>query len=374
MNTAKWREQLGQLILTDLRELVRDKMNFFFVLIFPFLFLFLFLFLSLANGKQTFNLGLVVPQNPDARVQALVNTLEHTPDIEITFGTEAYHRQQLELGLESVVLVLPQRLDRTAQLRILSTAEGQAESATLRAIILQALSPSTGPTVTAEVVGAQSFDPLRYSLPGILIMAFASLGLFGLATPLILQRQRGTLRLLGLTPLSPITYVLAQIISRLAIALAQLVFILGISYFILGGIPLAKLPGIFLSAFLGIVMLFALGYVLGVVIPTPEAAGGILGGLLAPVLMLTGILLPFNILPPVVLTIARFIPLTYLGDALRQQLLGNPPIASLTFDNLVLLGSSILLILLAARLFRWSQPESGQSRVNRNTRRQLATA
>lgn len=374
MNTAKWREQLGQLILADLRELVRDKMNFFFVLVFPFLFLFLFLFLSLANGKKTLDLGLVVPQHPDAGIQTLVNNLERTPNIKITFDTEARHRQQLAQGLENVVLVLPQHLDRTAQLRILYTAAGQAEGATLRAIILQALSPSSGPTVTGEVVGAQSFDPLRYSLPGILVMAFASLGLFGLATPLIMQRQRGTLRLLGLTPLSPMIYVLAQILSRLLIALVQLAFILVISFLILGGIPLTHLPGIFLSAFLGIVMLFALGYVLGVVIPTPEAAGGILGGLLAPVLMLTGILLPFDILPPVVLSIARFIPLTYLGDALRQQLLGDPPIASLTFDNLILLGSSIVLILLAARLFRWSQPEGDQRRVRRTTRQQLATA
>ena len=257
------KDSLKQLILANLRELIRDKMTFFFVLIFPFLFIFLFVFISMANGK--------VPQG---------------------------------------------------------------------------------------VGGSQVYDPLRYSLPGILVMAFTSLGMFGLATPLIMLRQRGTLRLLGLTPLSPLDFVLAQLVVRLILALVQLIVILIVSYILVGNIPFQNLPGIFLSAFLCIVMLFALAYVLGEIIPSPEVAGGLMGGMMAPALMLTGILLPFSIMPDIVLTVARFIPLTYLGDALRQQIIGGTPIASLAVDDLVLFGTAVALIALAVRLFRWGQPDT----------------
>lgn len=261
------RDALKQLMLTNLRELIRDKMTFFFVLIFPFVLLFIFFILSLSN----------------------------------------------------------------------SGAAAQA----------------------------QGFDPLRYLLPGILVMSFTSLGVFGLATPLITLRQRGTLRLLGMTPLSPLTFVIAQVAARFLLAFVQLVAILILSFFILGNVAVGHLPGIFLSALLGILMLFALGYVLGEVIPSPEAAGGLIGGLLAPILMLTGVLLPFSILPDFVLKIARFIPLTYLGDALRQQFIGGPAIAPLPIDNLVLFGSTVALFLLAVRLFHWAQPDATSRRATR---------
>jgi ABC-2 type transport system permease protein len=263
MELSRTARQITLLALCNLRELIRDKVNAFFVMIFPFLFIFLFLFLSFMGGKK---------------------------------------------GLGGV-------------------------------------------------------DPLRFSLPGILVMAFSSLGLFGLATPLILHRRNGILRQLGLTPLSPIVYVVAQIGARLLLALVQLIFILVLGYLIVGGITLSQLPGLFLSALLGIVMLFALSYVLGEIIPSPEAAGGLAGGLLAPVLMVTGILIPFSVMPSVVLQVARYIPITYLGDALRVQMLGQASIASVAQDNLVMLGTSVVLIVLATLLFRWQQPESTSRRL-----------
>jgi ABC-2 type transport system permease protein len=373
MPYAKTRDRFAQLLLTHIRELVRDKMTFFFVLVFPFLFILIFLFVSLANGKTTYTLGVVVPAHPDAQVQALLTGLKQSPELKLVYGTEADQRAQVLQGLENVVLILPDHLNDSATLRILSNSAGTSESSTLQAIIMQATRPTKGPTVSMQMLGKTAYDPLHYSLPGVLVMAFASLGLFGLATPLILLRQRGTLRLLGLTPLSPINFVAAQILARLFIALIQLILILILSYFILGGVPLANLPGIFLSALLGIVMLFSLGYVLGEVISSPEAAGGMIGGLLAPVLMLTGILIPFSILPDAVLTIARFIPLTYLGDALRQQMLGDVPVAPLVIDNLVMLGTSIVLIVLAVRLFRWNQPEMGAKKTT-HARQRIVTA
>ncbi len=366
VHTTSTRRQhaLGQLILTNLRELTRDPMNFFFVLVFPFMFVFLFLFISLLSTKDTtFQLGLVVPKHPSIQVQSLVNRLAHTPNIKVTKNSEAWHRDQLHKGQEQVVLILPEDITQQSQLQIVHTASGAAQSATLQAIILEATRPAIGPLVTNEQVGSQQgFDPMHYSLPGILVMAFTTLGLFGTATPLITLRQRGTLRLLGLTPLSPLTFACAQIIARCLLAFIQLIIVLVISYFTLGKFPLANLPGIVLSAFAGILMILAMGYVLGEIIPSPEAAGGMIGGLLTPLLLLTGIMLPFSIMPKFVLSIARFIPFTYLGDALRQQITGgDAAVASITVDNLIVVGTTVVLVALAVLLFRWGQPEGKRS-------------
>ncbi|MBV9615922.1 MAG: ABC transporter permease [Ktedonobacteraceae bacterium] len=363
--TTKRPSTLGQLILTNLRELVRDPMNFFFVLIFPFMFILIFLFISLLMKKDTtLEMGLVVPDSPSAQVQFLVDRLEHTPDLKVVRGSEAWHRDQLHKGQEQVVLVLPAALNDQATLRILNTSAGAAQSATLRSIIVEATRPASGPAVTTQLIGSQqSFDPAHYSLPGILVMAFLTLGLFGTAVPLITMRQRGTLRLLGLTPLSPLTFAGAQIIARFLLAVGQLTIVLAISYFALGKFPLANLPGILLSALLGILMILAMGYILGEIIPSPEAAGGLIGGLMTPILLLTGIMLPLSIMPSIFLTMAKFIPFTYLGDALRQQMTGSDlPIAPVVIDNLVILGVTVVLVALAVPLFRWGQPEAKATR------------
>jgi ABC-2 type transport system permease protein len=47
------------------------------------------------------------------------------------------------------------------------------------------------------------------------------------------------------------------------------------------------------------------------------------------------------------------LPLTYLGDALRQVMVGGVPFAPLAVDVAVLAGWMIACLLISARFFRW---------------------
>ncbi len=362
LKNSRWfpaNSAMVQLILTNLRELTRDKATFFFVMAFPSLLMLMFVALSQPDTGKVYTVGLVMPDNAGAEVGALVANLEKNPSLKLVRATETVQRDNLQKGTLNVVLVLPSQLSNHSDVHLLSNSDGSITSAALRSTIEGLTRPDTGPAITEEAVGKQqAYGSILYLLPGLLIMSFVSLSIFGLALPILILRQNGTLRLLGLTPLSPLTFVTAQILARLVLALGQLVIMLTFSYLLLNGFPLANLPGIVLSTVLGIVMMFALGYVLSEVIPSPEAAGGPIGGLVAPILLLTGILLPFSSLPDFILTIARFIPLTYLGDALRQQILGEKPIASLWVDDLVLFGTAAFLVVLAVRLFHWGQPDA----------------
>ena len=46
-------------------------------------------------------------------------------------------------------------------------------------------------------------------------------------------------------------------------------------------------------------------------------------------------------------------PLTYLGDALRQTMVGGTPFAPLGVDALVLAGWLVVTLAISARFFRW---------------------
>jgi len=51
--------------------------------------------------------------------------------------------------------------------------------------------------------------------------------------------------------------------------------------------------------------------------------------------------------------VAAFLPLTYLGDALRQTMVGGAPYAPLYVDVLILASWLIVTFLISARYFRW---------------------
>ena len=72
-----------------------------------------------------------------------------------------------------------------------------------------------------------------------------------------------------------------------------------------------------------------------------------------PLMFLSGIFFPIAFMPDWLQPVAAFMPLTYLGDALRQTMVGGAAYAPLGVDVLVLAGWLIVSFLISARFFRW---------------------
>jgi ABC-2 type transport system permease protein len=72
-----------------------------------------------------------------------------------------------------------------------------------------------------------------------------------------------------------------------------------------------------------------------------------------PLMFLSGIFFPLEIMPDWLRGVATFLPLTYLGDALRQTMVGGAPFVPLGVDVAVLVGWLALCFAISARFFRW---------------------
>jgi ABC-2 type transport system permease protein len=70
-------------------------------------------------------------------------------------------------------------------------------------------------------------------------------------------------------------------------------------------------------------------------------------------MFLSGIFFPLEIMPDWLRGVASFMPLTYLGDALRQSMVGGAPFQPLPIDALVLVGWLAVTLGISARYFRW---------------------
>ena len=70
-------------------------------------------------------------------------------------------------------------------------------------------------------------------------------------------------------------------------------------------------------------------------------------------MFLSGIFFPLEFLPEALRTVAAAMPLTYLGDALRQVMVQGTPWVPLGVDLAVLAAWFLGGLLISARFFRW---------------------
>jgi len=97
----------------------------------------------------------------------------------------------------------------------------------------------------------------------------------------------------------------------------------------------------------------SLGYVIASFAPTEDAASQLVSIVQFPLMFLSGILFAIDAMPAWLHAVARFMPLTYLGDALRQVMVGAVPFAPLAVDVAVLGVLTVAFFGISARFFRW---------------------
>lgn len=195
---------------------------------------------------------------------------------------------------------------------------------------------------------------LEFMFPGILIFALLSTGLFGTTLPLVEMRKNGIMRLLTLTPLTTGQFVISQIIVRLILSVVQITLFL-ILGMLLKIVTISDLILLLLVSLIGMIMILSLGFLFGGFMSSVEIAGGILGAISAPILMLSGVMMPFYIMPDIVEDLAIFIPFTYMGDALRQILFEHlEGKFSIYTDLAAILGFAVLFFVMTKLSFKWS--------------------
>jgi ABC-2 type transport system permease protein len=208
---------------------------------------------------------------------------------------------------------------------------------------------------TAEV-GGKSVDAISFGLPAVLVLGFGNLALLGTATTLVEMRSRGILRLFGVTPVTRAQFLISTVPVRLAVATLQTIVLLGLGLTI-GDLEAGGLPRLLATCALGLLMFFALGFLAGGYLRSVQATSTMLSGILPVAMICSGIFVPFSTLPKGFADGAKYFPLTYLGDALQQDLVGTDGMYSIATDWLVIAGTAAVLATLAVFTFRWDQGE-----------------
>jgi ABC-2 type transport system permease protein len=216
----------------------------------------------------------------------------------------------------------------------------------LALVLIFGLIPSTS-SPSEEFGGGRFID---YWVPTIITMIIAMMGLNLLAAVLGTYRERGVLRRFGVTPIRPLTLMLAQGVVNMALltSLSLAVILIGTLGF---QVPAPRhIFGLLLAFLLCVSSMFAIGLLVAAVAPTGKAANGIGSALFFPLAFLAGLWTPGPLMPDLVRQISDFSPLGAGVQAMQRAWEGSFP-EPLHLG--VMLAFTLGIGFIATRLFRW---------------------
>ena len=190
------------------------------------------------------------------------------------------------------------------------------------------------------------------TVPAYMALVIAVTGLTSLPLTMAEYRDKGVLRRLLVTPASPLTLLLAQLVVNVALTLMglALLVLVGVAFF---DLHLAHNWAAFVPALLLVlVSTFSIGLLIAAWAPNERTATTIAMLVYFPVIFLSGATFPLEMMPEGVRTGAKVLPLTWGVDLLQGAWIEGATV-NWALGVAVLAGTTIVCLLLSVRFFSW---------------------
>ena len=356
---------LWLLTVANVKSLTRDRAALFWAFFFPVMFVFLFGWIFGGSGDSKVAIGFVDQDNSPVSHE-LQQAFSGVSLLTVETGSYDDESAAMQQGKISAFVVVPSGTGAAiaakgpASIRLYTDPSSSQVTQVVQQIAdkivgganLQLAGGSEVVKIQPMTLTSTNISNVAYLVPSILAMALMQLGVFA-AIPLVQQREKGILKRIGATPLARWKLVGSNVLLRLLVAIVDAVVIVGIGlvFFNVQIVGSLLLAGAFVL--LGAGAFLAIGFMLASFLKTEEQATGVVQVVQMPMMFLSGIFFSFNFLPGFLQTVARLMPLTYLGDALRQVMVNGTQVAPLGVDAAVLTGWLVVCLTIAARSFRW---------------------
>jgi ABC-2 type transport system permease protein len=235
-----------------------------------------------------------------------------------------------------------------------SEAEKQAyfESSLTLAQTIQNETPERVTVIEGNTEDRVDYDPRANTSAGQLI-TWVFIPLFAISALFAAERQQGTLRRLLTTPSRKATFLLGTISGQVAVALIQMLLLVGFGIFVMklgwGREPLA----LFILLLTSALAAAAFGTTLGTFIKTEGQAGGISTMFGMVFALLGGCWYPLELFPPAVQNAVRILPTTWAMQGMLDLVLRGKGLVDILPEAGVLLGFAAILFTVGVLRFRY---------------------
>ncbi len=326
------------------REFYRDKAGLGWNIIMPILMVFGFAFIFRGEPEDLFKVGLLSDGEALASESSPFLDIRHIsfiPFEDLDSAIAKVERHQIDLLLD---------LRGTPRYWInVHSARGYLAERLLHSAHVDVVQAPRRRTVSG-----QALRYVDWVLPGVLAMNIMFSSLWGVGWVIVRYRKNGVLRRLKATPLSALEFLTAQVFSRLAVVLVASVAVYVGADLLLDFVMRGSRLTLFLVYVAGALCLISLGLVVAARLRTEEVADGVLNLLSWPMLLLSGVWFSMEGTSPAAQTVSQFLPLTHMVNAARRVMIDGAGMDQVLPEIGILAGTGVILLLIAARMFRWN--------------------
>lgn len=364
-------------VVAELKMFFRDRAALFWSLAFPTVMMVVFGLFDFGSFAPP-AVGIV----DNARNQAsavLVSVLKGEFDGEPLFNVPdsddaEYLRAEVLAGDVTALMVIPEdfgELGSTSVLDLTFDGRKAQEAEAARAILGQVLEGvfktvadvpaayrvENWATISATEVAGRGQGFKGFIVPGIVSLSIMQSALFGVVFTLVRLRNQGVLKRLFATPISPKHFLVGSLTTRLLLLVMQTYVLLFVGILVAGvevspGYALFWLEVIPLI-FLGGIVFASLGLAISGIAKTENTAAPLANIVSLPMMFLSGVFIPQGVMPDWLVAFAKWLPLTFLADAMRAMVNSGETLSVQTGPLLGLAVWAVLCFALAVRAFRW---------------------
>lgn len=206
-----------------------------------------------------------------------------------------------------------------------------------------------------ETVSGREIRYVDWVIPGVLGMNLMFGSLFGIGFVIVRYRKNGVLKRVQVTPVTPLQFLTAQVISRLIVMVIISIIIYAGCDLFLDFIMQGSYLDLMIIALLGIVAMISLALIVASRTASEELASGLLNLATFPMLLLSEVWFSLDEAPGWLKFISQCMPLTHAVQAAREIMLNGTAIDGLMYHVWVLIVMSIVFLAISSALFRWNQ-------------------
>ncbi len=194
---------------------------------------------------------------------------------------------------------------------------------------------------------------IDFLIPGLLGMNLMGSSMWGMGFAIVDARRRKLIKRLVATPMPRHYYLLAYVLSRLSLLVAEVAVLLGFAALAFHVPVRGSWLTLGVLCVLAALCFGALGLLVASRVKTIEAASGLMNVIMMPMWILSGVFFSSQRFPEIVQPAIRALPLTAIIDALRANMLQGMNLAQVWPQVALLSGWLVVCFVLALKLFRW---------------------
>lgn len=311
---------IWKLFLATIKIFYRDKMTFFFTLMFPFIFVIIFGFVFGTGSSGGDNKLLIGVLSSDEEPHKIISSIENLEARK--FDNAVDIRQNILSGkLDAGLLYEDNKVKLILNLAVM---QRNPFSRTLGETIADRLAKSSVKIDKVIDLNLNTIDPgevsttgLGYMIPGVVAISIFNGALFSMLSIFSYYKKRGVIKRFNVTPIREYQFIIGMISGRFIVTLFSATAVLIFSQMIFNIRFDINWSLYLITASSSILGMMAFGILISSLFTEPEVASNIGSLLMTIMIFFSGVYFPLDFLPKYLRTIGGFLPLGYVAKSIR---------------------------------------------------------